>query len=943
MDDSARTASTEELLSDAGWLRRFARRLTADADEAGELEQETWHAALTRPPKGARRPWLQAVATNLWRRRRRDALARRYHEERAASDEVADPEAGTLARLELQARVVAAVRSLPEPLRTAVTLRHLDGLAYDEVARRTGTSEVAARKRVSRGLDELRRRLDRAFGGRAAWGVLAFALGRDLPVPASITALATSGAAATAGAAGLFAGGVTMTAGVKIGLTAAAAVLLAGGILLLRRDDARAVTPERGGVEAAAPALVAAPDEPAELREDEAADVARVEIPVEPEAREVTDAIRTIDAVRGRVVDERGGAIAGATVVLLRFAGQDYETLDVEFSRREDRVADALTDGDGAFALGAEPGRRYAVRARIERDAAVWVSPARWAFAGEEIELVVSPGGVVAGQVLRPDDLPAIGARVELRANGEAGSRRLALRTDADGTFRADGLAPGEYRIGVTSSEGATPPAQNVVVNPGAEARVVLRLTSGLRLTGRVVDGTTGAPIAGARISETWTFPKWVTTDVDGRFEYDYPAEHYLDLDVDAEGYGRRSVQVFGMFGNEPVAEHFEIELAPAATVLGRLVDAAGEPIEGAYVACAGSLRGGDVTQTSWRATRSGADGRFRVEGVSTEMSAGLFLVADGFASETFELGVPTLDLDVGDVVMAPGATVVGRVVDGAGEPLAGRRVTLHGTGAERYTRYDAPPNPDLDTYVAEREARTDADGRYAFPDVPPGAYQVAATLPGLPEDERVDVAVAEDDRGGEVEAERITLSAGLAIEGRILDPDGNGVGTVFLNAFGGVPSMRAGVISQADGSFELVGLSPGTYTLEVAPLMASSGVEFARQQLSDVAAGTSDLVVRVAVAVELTGTVVDAKGDPVVGATVKMTPVAGSASWTQTDGAGRFSFTPPAGARVTLRAHPPGQRSDPTLPFQYDEDPERAATLEEVDPSAGEVVLRLP
>ena len=51
MDDSARTASTEELLSDAGWLRRLARRLTADADEAGELEQETWHAALTRPPK----------------------------------------------------------------------------------------------------------------------------------------------------------------------------------------------------------------------------------------------------------------------------------------------------------------------------------------------------------------------------------------------------------------------------------------------------------------------------------------------------------------------------------------------------------------------------------------------------------------------------------------------------------------------------------------------------------------------------------------------------------------------------------------------------------------------------------------------------------------------------------------------------------------------------
>ena len=180
-------ASTAELLAHAGWLRAVTRGLVLDLDAAEDLEQETWRAALSRPPRSGPgvRAWLRAVAHKLSMRGVRDASMRSHHERRAARE--AGPElaaeAATLERLELQRRIVDAVRSLREPYRTAVTLRYLDDHGYAEVARRTGIGEAAARKRVSRGLLELRTRLDRAYGERSSWSVLAVCIARDRPLP----------------------------------------------------------------------------------------------------------------------------------------------------------------------------------------------------------------------------------------------------------------------------------------------------------------------------------------------------------------------------------------------------------------------------------------------------------------------------------------------------------------------------------------------------------------------------------------------------------------------------------------------------------------------------------------------------------------------------------------------------------------------------------------
>ena len=53
MTDSPSTPNFDDLYQHGRWVRALARSLTADADQALEVEQKTWLAALEKPPKHA--------------------------------------------------------------------------------------------------------------------------------------------------------------------------------------------------------------------------------------------------------------------------------------------------------------------------------------------------------------------------------------------------------------------------------------------------------------------------------------------------------------------------------------------------------------------------------------------------------------------------------------------------------------------------------------------------------------------------------------------------------------------------------------------------------------------------------------------------------------------------------------------------------------------------
>lgn len=172
----------EALLAETSMVRRLAQALVRRADLAHDVAQDVMLVALRQPhPPEHLRGWLAAVTRRLAGKTRRSQQVRARHEGDAAPPPANDAEQQTTARLQLHRRLTDAVLALPEPYRTTVTLRFFDDLPPRAIAQRVGASGEVVRKRLSRGLEMLRERLDDDFGDRAQW-LRAFAVVGLLPV-----------------------------------------------------------------------------------------------------------------------------------------------------------------------------------------------------------------------------------------------------------------------------------------------------------------------------------------------------------------------------------------------------------------------------------------------------------------------------------------------------------------------------------------------------------------------------------------------------------------------------------------------------------------------------------------------------------------------------------------------------------------------------------------
>jgi RNA polymerase sigma factor (sigma-70 family) len=151
-------------------IHAFFLRRTGDPVAAFELTAETFAQAwlsrgsFTDRGDGAA-PWLFGIARNVLASSvRQRAIERRA---RALVDldlEAADVPADDAWLLGIDADLAAALAELPDGQRRAVELRVLGDRGYAETAAELGCSEGAARVRVHRGLDALRRLLARASG-----------------------------------------------------------------------------------------------------------------------------------------------------------------------------------------------------------------------------------------------------------------------------------------------------------------------------------------------------------------------------------------------------------------------------------------------------------------------------------------------------------------------------------------------------------------------------------------------------------------------------------------------------------------------------------------------------------------------------------------------------------------------------------------------------------
>jgi len=173
-------AAFETLVAErSGEIYGLLYRLTENGEEARDLTQETFLRAFQNIAHfrgdADLRTWIYRIAINQarnrwrwWRRRRRDAtvsldcpdgLYGQPLNVTLRAERGGDPEQVALAH-ERERALRAALKTLGRAYREAVVLRDIEGFTYEEIAETLEISIGTVKSRLSRGREELRRKLE---------------------------------------------------------------------------------------------------------------------------------------------------------------------------------------------------------------------------------------------------------------------------------------------------------------------------------------------------------------------------------------------------------------------------------------------------------------------------------------------------------------------------------------------------------------------------------------------------------------------------------------------------------------------------------------------------------------------------------------------------------------------------------------------------------------
>ena len=525
---------------------------------------------------------------------------------------------------------------------------------------------------------------------------------------------------------------------------------------------------------------------------------------------------------------------------------------------------------DGSFELRGIPPGRVRVRARadgfLEPDnQEVDLTPGQ---TSAELVFTVKPGTYVTGTVVDAATGQPVGdAQVTAYRQREGNQRRgmfdfqvdgedfdfLAMSSmtnnrsavsDSQGRFRIEALGPGKYRFTARHPDLAKASARDVeVVEDKPTENVQIQLDAGGGVEGTVT-GRGMRPLADALVVafsiNAGSF-KSSTTDRNGFYRIDGLApgqyivfksrmdERSSDIGLDLMSNLRlKSTPVRqGKFTQLDIQDETEDGVRVFGTVREN-----GSSVSRALVTVLGADRDG-ILGMGVRANASGADGRYELLGIKP--GSYLFQVSH-FRGRPVQTtlpvevpeGVTELLLDL----TLPVSEVSGRVVDSAGNPVAGVQVALGsdetGLGASE----------GLIGLIAQNgfaQARTDDQGNFRLRSVSAGTYRVTAggrlgggrrasqgsrTGQGTLEGVTVD---------GVTSVENLVVTVPLAgrITGVVLDGSGNPVvgaeihymeqdrrqrrqrGNPLTDLLG---MQERPVVTGADGRFEVSGLNPGTY-----------------------------------------------------------------------------------------------------------------------------------
>ena len=517
--------------------------------------------------------------------------------------------------------------------------------------------------------------------------------------------------------------------------------------------------------------------------------VPNIEVEDGKTAPDVEVDVETGAKLTGRVTGPDGSPLAGVSVRNDPMAGGS------RVMRFDPSDGSATTDPSGEYTMDAlEPGEKSLSFSRsgyITQQKTVTVTNGKDA----RLDVQMSTGIRATGFVVTDSGTPVADATVNAFSASEPDGGRSG-RSDANGAFTIEGLAPGHYTFNGTKAGYTAGTVRDVDIASSGPVRVILK--SGGVITGHV-NGLTAPELEKTTVyaSAADGGPMSSSTapvDSGGNFRIEGAPSGTVRITA-------RSGAMFG--GSTKSAAPKTVELEPggtaqvdidfkSSTVIRGRVTRNGAPVPNAQVMF---MPRGAKSQTS-ASTSADGDGRYELSGLDD----GTYTVQtvdmerlNPFATQYEVHGSGTFDITIKTVALR------GRVVDSAdARALADASVELRpSTGS---------------TIFGGRGAQTDAAGNFVIENIASGSYQITADKSGYGHDAR---QITIGDSAPEDVQFRLSPSDGITI--RAVDMRDNSALSVNVTR---VVDAQGNELPSGNffGSSEVVklALSPGTYRVTV-------------------------------------------------------------------------------------------------------------------------------
>ncbi|MEM8710192.1 MAG: sigma-70 family RNA polymerase sigma factor [Planctomycetota bacterium] len=691
MDDST-------TLRELAWLRRLAGSLVRDAADAEDAVQETLLAAWA-SGKSSHRGWLRKALRNSIRQTQRAARRRREREARGHEHRLERPPEDVLTELELHRRLARMVAELDEPYRETLLLRFLREWSPGQIAEHQSVPVKTVHTRIERGLERLRGHLDRTTDRTTWMAALGGIAERSTPLASPLISL----------------GPALLPMQIKLVAVAAAAVVAVAALKLTpslvegeRFERPLVVASDEEEVSVPAPARAPGPGREAQ------------EVSVEPiEKADVSEdsasvANDPLEQLEGTVSQLNGTPVPGVEVVL------EERTASGDFVHGP-ASATARSGSDGRFTILWNPARAARLAVLDEHFTSIY-RPFLRADRRDRLPslVVVAPRHRYQGRVVDEQGSPVAGAAVRatmpsaflhaVSIEGRAVPIRLPLGRTTTDEFGAFDLAAVGYlagsiliaeRDGFAPAQVDLPDATSLDLELRLGARAASTSESERSLSGRVLNAD-GVPVRSARVALGGAS---VLSDSGGRFELAVEAWRKSGvLRVIHRASGAELLELDEAALEEALRGAREITvLLPGAelSLTGRVVDALGEPVPGASVFTPDTTYFGEAPLQSaggtiWSSstleqllgkdsgpsdrtirTVSDVDGRFQIDGVLDRTYRLFAMTSEGLRAAGPVEVRPGREGALIRLEPASTARVAGRVVNEAGEPMAGVRLRL--------------------------------------------------------------------------------------------------------------------------------------------------------------------------------------------------------------------------------------------------------------------------